>query len=151
FCPVWAPAAWARSIALGTRASAATSPSKFSHLLSCPIEGAACASSAKRECLRRSNHPSIAAIYGIEEIEGRLALVLELVDGPTLAGWTQKATRRSVPECLAIARQIADGLEAAHAKGIVHRDLKPTNVQVTAERVAKIIDFGIAKATPSEG
>src|SRR5262249_35684706 len=96
------------------------------------------------------NHPNIGAIYGVEEIEGNLALVLELVEGPSLADWMRDTPRRSVRECLAIARQVAEGLEAAHAKGIVHRDLKPANIRLTVDGAMKIIAFGIAKATPSE-
>ena len=96
------------------------------------------------------NHPNIAAIYGVEEIDGNLALILELVDGPTLADWIRQTLRRSVPDCLTIARQVAEGLAAAHAGGIVHRDLKPANVKLTADRVVKIIDFGIAKPSPSD-
>jgi Tol biopolymer transport system component len=95
------------------------------------------------------SHPHIGAIYGLEEATGPAhttvrALVLELVDGPTLAD-------RLVPgplplaEALQIARQIADALEAAHERGIVHRDLKPANIKVTPEGTAKVLDFGLAK------
>jgi Tol biopolymer transport system component len=98
------------------------------------------------------SHPHIAAIYGVEEIaddaaaDGRhRALVLELVDGDTLADRLRR-TRLPIGETIDIARQIADGLEAAHEKGIVHRDLKPANIKIRADGVVKILDFGLAKA-----
>ena len=91
------------------------------------------------------NHPNIAAIYGLEESSGALALVLELVEGDDLA---QRLARGAIPvdEASRYARQIADGLEAAHEKGIVHRDLKPANIKVTPDGVVKVLDFGLAKA-----
>src|SRR5687767_12656211 len=78
------------------------------------------------ELLAALNHPNIAAIYGVEEIDGISALILELVDGPTLA---DRLARGPLPlhDALAIARQITDALDAAHEKGIIHRDLKPAN------------------------
>ena len=91
------------------------------------------------------NHPNIAAIYGIEEASGVRALVLELVDGETLAD--RIVRRLTVREALDIARQVADALDAAHEKGIVHRDLKPGNVMITREGVVKVLDFGLAKST----
>jgi eukaryotic-like serine/threonine-protein kinase len=91
------------------------------------------------------NHPHIAAIYGLEESEGRLALVLELVEGLTLAD-RLAAGALPVAEALALARQVAKALEAAHRKGIVHRDLKPANVKLTPDGVVKVLDFGLAKA-----
>ncbi len=94
------------------------------------------------------SHPHIAGIYGIEEIGEGPALVLELVDGPTLADRIS-AGRLPVQEALDIAGQIADALAAADDKGIVHRDLKPANVKVTSSGVVKVLDFGLAKA--SEG
>ena len=93
------------------------------------------------------NHPHIAGIYGIEETASAPALVLELVEGPSLAELIS-AGRPAVGDALSIARQIADGLSAAHDKGIVHRDLKPANVKLTKTGAAKILDFGLAKPDP---
>src|SRR5258708_2885778 len=97
------------------------------------------------QLLAALNHPNIAAIYGLEESDGVVALALELVEGEDLA---QRLERGPIPvdEVLAIAKQIAHGLEAAHEKGIVHRDLKPANVKVTADGAVKLLDFGLAKA-----
>ncbi len=91
------------------------------------------------------NHPNIASIYGLEEHEGKRFLVLELVEGHTLAHRLLKGPL-PVEEALEVCRQIAEGLEAAHEKGIIHRDLKPANVKVTPEGKVKILDFGLAKA-----
>jgi tRNA A-37 threonylcarbamoyl transferase component Bud32 len=97
------------------------------------------------QVLASLNHPNIASIYGLEESGKVRALVMELVDGPTLA---ERIAQGPVPldEALPLARQIAEGLEYAHEKGIVHRDLKPANIKVTPEGGAKILDFGLAKA-----
>ncbi len=101
----------------------------------------------KREAqvLASLNHPNIASIYGLEEADGVRCLVLELVEGPTLAERIA-AGPLPVEEALGIARQIAEALEAAHEKGIIHRDLKPANVKVTPEGTVKVLDFGLAKA-----
>jgi hypothetical protein len=90
------------------------------------------------------NHPHIAQIYGIEESGATRALVIELVEGPTLADRIAQGPL-PVDEALAIARQIADALEAAHAQGIVHRDLKPANVKLRTDGTVKVLDFGLAK------
>ncbi len=90
------------------------------------------------------NHPNIAAIYGLEESSGRQALVLELVDGPTLADLIARGPM-PLNEALTIARQIADALEAAHEKGIIHRDLKPANIKIAGNGAVKVLDFGLAK------
>ena len=95
------------------------------------------------------NHPHIGAIYGLEEANGRQFLVLELIDGETLADRLTRG-RLSVDDSLAIARQIADALESAHEKGIVHRDLKPSNVALTHDGTVKVLDFGLAKITDAE-
>jgi Tol biopolymer transport system component len=91
------------------------------------------------------NHPNIGAIYGFEDGEGRKALVLELVEGETLA---DRLARGPFPleDALSIARQICDALEAAHEHGIVHRDLKPANIKLRPDGVVKVLDFGLAKA-----
>src|SRR6266699_45663 len=91
------------------------------------------------------NHPHIGGIYGLEDADGVRALVLELVEGPTLA---DRIAQGPIPldEALPIARQIAEALEAAHDRGIVHRDLKPANIKVTPHGVVKVLDFGLAKA-----
>jgi serine/threonine protein kinase len=95
------------------------------------------------------NHPNIAAIYGIEDSNGSLALVMEYVDGPTLADRIRSGPI-PIEEVLPIARQIADALEYAHEHGIVHRDLKPSNVKVTSDDAVKVLDFGLAKAVQGE-
>jgi Tol biopolymer transport system component len=101
----------------------------------------------KREAqvLASLNHPHIAAIYGLEEANDSQFLVLELVEGDTLA---QRIALGPIPveEALAIARQIAEALEAAHEKAIIHRDLKPSNIAFTADDRVKVLDFGLAKA-----
>lgn len=91
------------------------------------------------------NHPSIAAIYGLEESDGGRFIVMELVPGETLS---EKLSHGPLPldEALKIARQIADALEAAHERGIIHRDLKPANIKVTPEGRVKVLDLGLAKA-----
>src|ERR687897_1518597 len=90
------------------------------------------------------NHPNIAAIYGLEQSHGVPALVLELVEGPTLAN---RIAQGAIPvdEALSIATQIAEGLNAAHERGIIHRDLKPANIKLRADGMVKILDFGLAK------
>jgi eukaryotic-like serine/threonine-protein kinase len=91
------------------------------------------------------SHPNIATIYGLEDSGSTRALVMELVEGPTLADRI-KAGPIPVDEGVRIARQIADALEYAHERGIIHRDLKPGNVKVTNDDTAKVLDFGLAKA-----
>jgi serine/threonine-protein kinase len=133
------------------------------------------------QVLASLNHPNIATIYGLEESNGVHALVMELVEGPTLAersgrralttspspsgppgrGWSRSAgtgegAALALPldEALPIAKQIAEGLEYAHERGIIHRDLKPANVKVRPDGTVKILDFGLAKAleeTPAAG
>ena len=147
-----APAAWARSIARATPSSAATSRSRSCPTRSRAIPSAWRASNAKRRCSPSLNHPHIAAIYGLEEADGQRALVMELVEGPTLAERIARGTDSPLrSKRCAIARQIAEALEAAHEKGIVHRDLKPANVKITPDGQVKVLDFGLAKAFADRG
>ena len=101
--------------------------------------------SSKAKVLASLNHPNIASIYGLEESEGTHYLVLELVEGETLA---ERIARGPIPveEARDIANQIADALEEAHERGIVHRDLKPANIKLTPDGKVKVLDFGLAKA-----
>ncbi len=95
------------------------------------------------------NHPNIAAIHGVEEVDTRHFLVMELVPGETLA---DRIKRGAIPieEALPIAKQIAVALEEAHEKGIIHRDLKPANIKITPDGKVKILDFGLAKVYERE-
>src|SRR5687768_4604965 len=97
------------------------------------------------EVLAALNHPNIAAIYGLERSGATTALVMELVEGPTLA---DRITQGAIPvdESLPIAKQIAEALETAHEAGIIHRDLKPANIKVREDGTVKVLDFGLAKA-----
>jgi serine/threonine protein kinase len=98
------------------------------------------------QVLASLNHPHIGAIYGLEESDGVRALVLELVEGPTLA---DRIAQGAIPldEALPIAKQIAEALEAAHEQGVIHRDLKPANIKVRPDGTVKVLDFGLAKLT----
>src|SRR5262244_1492523 len=103
------------------------------------------------EVLAALNHPNIAAIHDLEETSGMRYLVLELVEGETLA---DRIVRGPIPveETLDIAKHVSEALEAAHERGVVHRDLKPANVKLTPDGRVKELDFGLAKAmegTPS--
>jgi serine/threonine protein kinase/Tol biopolymer transport system component len=98
------------------------------------------------EVLAALNHPNIAHLYGIEKSDGTLALVMELVEGPTLADRIAGGPL-PIEETLQAARQIADALEAAHEQGIIHRDLKPANIKLRPDGTIKVLDFGLAKAT----
>ena len=102
------------------------------------------------QILASLNHPNIAAIHGIEEAEGTQALVLELVEGPTLA---DRIAKGPIPldEALPIAKQIAEALEAAHEAGVIHRDLKPANIKMREDGTVKVLDFGLAKRLPKRG
>jgi serine/threonine protein kinase len=91
------------------------------------------------------NHPNIAAIYGVEEADGKRFLILELVEGETLAERLSKAPL-PIEEALEVGLQMAEGLEGAHGKNIIHRDFKPSNVKMTPEGQVKILDFGLARA-----
>ncbi len=96
------------------------------------------------------NHPNIATIHGLEQSNGTNYLVMELVNGETLADRIKRECAVPVDEALTICKQIAEALEAAHEKGIIHRDLKPANVKVTPEGKVKVLDFGLAKAFESD-
>ena len=103
------------------------------------------------QVLASLNHPNIAHVYGLEQSDGVQALVMELVEGPTLA---DRIAQGPIPvdEALPIANQIADAVEAAHERGIIHRDLKPANIKVRPDGTVKVLDFGLAKALePSAG
>ena len=102
------------------------------------------------EVLAALNHPNIAHIHGLEKSGGTIALVMELVEGPTLA---DRIAQGAVPiaEALPIAKQIAEALEAAHEQGIIHRDLKPANIKVRDDGTVKVLDFGLAKAMDPVG
>jgi serine/threonine-protein kinase len=101
------------------------------------------------EVLASLNHPNIAAIYGLEAIDGGQALVMELVEGEDLA---QRIARGPIPldEALPIAKQIAEALEAAHDAGVIHRDLKPANIRIRSDGAVKVLDFGLAKLVEPE-
>jgi serine/threonine-protein kinase len=102
------------------------------------------------EVLAALNHPNIAAIYGLERSGPTTALVMELVEGPTLA---DRIAQSAIPidEALPIAKQIAEALEAAHEQNIIHRDLKPANIKVRSDGTVKVLDFGLAKAMEPTG
>ncbi len=101
------------------------------------------------QVLASLNHPNIAHVHGLERTDGVQALVMELVEGPTLA---DRIAQGPIPvdEALPIAKQIAEALEAAHEQGIIHRDLKPANIKITPDGVVKVLDFGLAKLAHAE-
>src|SRR5688572_8945663 len=112
------------------------------------------------QLLASLNHPNIAAVHGLEESDGAHALVMELVEGQSLADIISAArsttagsaaSALSLSEAIEIARQIADALEAAHEHGIIHRDLKPANIMVRHDGTVKVLDFGLAKMLDSDG
>jgi serine/threonine protein kinase/tetratricopeptide (TPR) repeat protein len=104
--------------------------------------------SREAQVLAALNHPNIAHIHGFEDSTGVPALVMELVEGPTLA---DRIARGPIPldEALSIAKQIAEALEGAHERGIIHRDLKPANIKLTRDGTVKVLDFGLARAVSS--
>ena len=101
--------------------------------------------SREARVLASLNHPHIAQIHGLEESDRVRALVMELVEGPTLADRIARGPI-AMDEAVAIARQIADALETAHGHGVIHRDLKPANIKVREDGTVKVLDFGLAKA-----
>ena len=147
------PEAWVRSTRRATPGCSARSRSKSCRSLRCR-RGTPRALRARSAGLASLNHPNIAQIYGLEETDGPRALVMEFVEGPTLAAVIASAAamhaavakRRAGDRPLAIARQIADALEAAHEHGIIHRDLKPQNIMLRPDGTVKVLDFGLAKA-----
>jgi len=100
--------------------------------------------------LANLNHPNIAGIYGLEEVESSKALILELVEGEDLSTRLKRGPL-SVEETLDVGKQIAEALEVAHGKGIIHRDLKPGNIKITDAGQVKVLDFGLAKTAVQEG
>jgi Tol biopolymer transport system component len=90
------------------------------------------------------NHPNIASLYGMDEASGRYFMIMELIEGPTLADRIASG-RISVDEALRLAAQIADALDSAHERGVIHRDLKPANIKLTDDGHVKVLDFGLAK------
>ena len=148
---------WAKSIARKTKSWVVRSPIKIlpPHFTSDPERRARFEREAR--LLATLNHPHIGAIYGLEETDDLTALVLELVEGPTLA---ERLERGPLPlsDALTIARQIAEALEAAHDQGVVHRDLKPANIVLQGTSPtksgairAKVLDFGLAKPFAVDG
>ncbi len=113
--------------------------------------------SREARLLASVSHPHIAAIHGLEEADGVRAIVMELVEGPTLseklAPDAGRRVKNGLPlaDTLRIAGQIAEALEAAHEKGVIHRDLKPANIRLTHDGQVKVLDFGLAKAFSSDG
>src|SRR5258705_3465916 len=95
------------------------------------------------------NHPRIASLFGMEHVDGQHFLVMELVEGETLADRLRRGPMQ-VEDALPIAIQIAEGLEAAHDKGVVHRDLKPAHVKITPDGQVKVLDFGLAQVMENE-
>src|ERR1700730_17459501 len=125
---------------LGRNVAVKVLPDSFAHD---PERMARCEREA--QVLASLNHSNIATIYGLEESNDVRALVMELVEGPTLAERVG-GPAMLIGEALPIAKQIVEGLEYAHERGIVHRDLKPANVKLTADGNVKIVNFGLAKA-----
>lgn len=101
------------------------------------------------QVLASLNHPNIGAIYGFEDCDGIKALVLELVEGPTLADRIVKG-KIALDEAIAISKQICEAIETAHAQGVVHRDLKPANIKLRPDGTVKVLDFGLAKLIASQ-
>ena len=102
------------------------------------------------KALAALNHPNIAQIYGFEKSSGVHALVMELVEGPTLAARIGQGAI-AVEETIGIARQVVEAIEAAHEQGIIHRDLKPANIKIREDGMVKVLDFGLAKLSEPGG
>ena len=150
----WAWAVWGRSIAPATASWVATWRSSCCRRISRRDPERRARFAREARLLATLNHPHIGAIYGLEEMGGETALVLELVEGATLAEHLERGPL-PVSDAVTVARQVAEALEAAHDKGIVHRDLKPTNIVLqsvsgpsgvpSGAPRAKVLDFGLAK------
>ena len=136
---------WERCIGHETPSSAATSPSKSSPRSSPQDQERLDRFEREARLLAQLNHSNIATLHGLEEQDGQKFLVMELVEGETLA---ERIARGPIPldEALPLFIQIAEGMEAAHEKGIIHRDLKPANIKIGTDGKPKILDFGLAKA-----
>jgi hypothetical protein len=141
---VWASVAWVKSFAHATRGCGVMSPSRSFRRPSRFDEEHLTRFEREARILASLDHPHIARIYGVEDVGGSRALVLELVEGPTLAERLARGPI-DVHGALTIVRQIADAVEAAHEQGIVHRDLKPANIKVRADEDVKVLDFGLAR------
>ena len=139
-----ASAEWERCIARTIPGSDAAWPSRFCRRTSPWIRELLDRFEREARVLASLNHPSIAALYGLEEFKGGRALVMELVEGDDLS---HKIARGPIAltNALPIAKRIAEALEAAHQQGIIHRDLKPANVKVSEDGTVKVLDFGLAK------
>ena len=140
---------WERSTAPGTPSSGGKSPSKFFPKSLRNIRQKLVRFEREAKLLASLNHPGIATLHGLEKAKGKPFLVMELVEGETLAA---RIARGPIPvnEALTLSQQIAEALEAAHEKGVIHRDLKPANVKVDPEGHVKVLDFGLAKAFADE-
>ncbi len=138
-------------IAPATPSSTATSQSKCCPPRSPRTQIASHDSGARRKYLASLNHPNIAYVCGLEEADGVAALVMELVEGPTLQQFTARPDAR-LPwtQVISIGRQIAETLAAVHDRGIVHRDLKPANIKLSSNGHVKVLDFGLAKLSQPE-
>jgi len=139
---------YGQSTLLGTRSSTATSLSRSSLRSLRRTKSALARFEREAKLLASLNHPNIASIYGLEESDGVKALVLELVEGPTLAERIQDGPI-PIEEALPISQRIAEALEAGHEAGVIHRDLKPGNVKVKEDGTVKVLDYGLAKALES--
>ena len=133
-----------------TRSSTATSRSKSFLRRSRKTRNDSRDSEREAKLLASLNPPNIASIYGLEESDGVTALVLELVEGPTLAERIAEGPIQ-LEDALPIARQIAEALEAGHEAGVIHRDVKPAKVKVREDGTVKVLDYGLAKALEGDG
>ncbi len=150
WCPGSVRGGWARSGGLATPAFTAPSRSRSCRQTLAGDPDRLTRFHREARLLAALSHSGIATLFGFEEIDGQPVLVMELVEGETLA---ERLSRGPMPvdESLDVARKVAEALEEAHEKGIVHRDLKPANVKTTPDGKVKVLDFGLAKAFASNG